>query len=69
MGGKRPSFTAILRAAKARCKECGTTENLSVNHIKPLALGGTNDEDNLEILCRKCHDGYHGTTQSLKKLR
>ena len=35
-------------------RECGTTENLSINH-KPIALGGTNDADNLEILCRKCH--------------
>jgi 5-methylcytosine-specific restriction endonuclease McrA len=68
MGG-RPSFTSILRAAKAECEGCGTTENLSVNHKIPLALGGNNDWTNLEILCRKCHDKYHGTTTRKSKLR
>lgn len=27
-----------------------------VDHIKPKAKGGTDDESNLEVLCRPCHD-------------
>jgi 5-methylcytosine-specific restriction endonuclease McrA len=65
MGEKRPSYTAILKAAKAKCENCGTHNNLSINHIKPLALGGTNNAENLQILCRKCHDGYHDTSSNL----
>ena len=68
MGG-RPSFTAILKVCKAECKKCGTQNNLSINHIITLVSGGTNNADNLEILCRKCHDQYHGTNKSKKMLR
>ena len=68
MGGKRPSFGAILKASKARCERCNGTENLTINHKKPLAQGGTNESDNLEILCRKCHDRYHGSFPK-KKMR
>ena len=67
MGG-RPSFTAILKAAKARCERCGTTNILTINHKKPLAQGGTNEAENLQILCRKCHNRFHGII-SKKKLR
>ena len=67
MGG-RPSFTAILKAAKARCEGCDTTDILTINHKKPLAQGGTNEAENLQILCRECHNRFHGTI-SKKKLR
>ena len=67
MGG-RPSFTAILRAAKAKCETCGTTNSLTINHKIPLAQGGSNEYENLQILCRTCHDRFHGIT-SKKRLR
>ena len=67
MGGE-PSITAILKAANAKCKKCGTQENLSVNHKIPIATGGTHDAENLQILCRECHDEYHGII-SKKELR
>ncbi len=67
--GGRPSFGAILRAAKAQCENCRTSDNLTLNHKTPIAMGGTNEWQNLQILCRGCHDGYHGTTKSLKKMR
>ena len=67
MGGE-PSITAILKAANAKCKRCDSQENLSVNHILPCSDGGTHDAENLQILCRKCHDNYHGII-SKKELR
>ena len=66
--GDRPSFTAILKTAKAKCKRCGAADNLTINHKKPLAQGGSNESENLEILCRKCHDKFHGII-SKKELR
>lgn len=66
--GRRPSFTAILKAANAECKKCKTQENITINHKIPLTQGGTNESENLEILCRKCHDEFHGII-SKKKLR
>lgn len=37
------------------CQECGATEDLTVDHIKPRAHGGTNDWENLWTLCRHCN--------------
>jgi len=34
---------------------CGATENLEVDHIIPLCSGGKHDEDNMQILCKKCN--------------
>jgi len=38
-----------------RCKFCGSTENLEIDHIKPLSRGGSNDLVNLQILCKPCN--------------
>lgn len=35
---------------------CGQTENLQVDHIVPLAGGGTNDFSNLQVLCARCNN-------------
>jgi 5-methylcytosine-specific restriction endonuclease McrA len=41
-----------------RCQSCGQSENntqLSIDHIIPLALGGSNDISNLQTLCLSCN--------------
>lgn len=38
-----------------KCQCCGSTEHLTIDHIIPLARGGSNDLDNLQILCRSCN--------------
>jgi 5-methylcytosine-specific restriction endonuclease McrA len=38
-----------------RCVRCGTSENLSLDHIQPRADGGTDSMDNLQTLCRPCN--------------
>ena len=37
------------------CRKCGTTNRLEIDHIHPLARGGTNKLDNLQVLCRSCN--------------
>ena len=37
------------------CKLCKTKEGLTIDHIIPLSLGGTNDKKNLQTLCITCH--------------
>lgn len=39
----------------ARCAYCGSEENLSVDHVFPRNLGGTDNADNLVCCCRKCN--------------
>jgi 5-methylcytosine-specific restriction endonuclease McrA len=42
------------------CTICGSTKNLTVDHIKELSLGGTNEMSNLRTLCGSCHEERHG---------
>jgi 5-methylcytosine-specific restriction endonuclease McrA len=65
-----PRFPATLRRAaealraRARrmysvvgkaCERCGATADLTLDHVIPIALGGTNDPDNIAVLCRSCN--------------
>jgi 5-methylcytosine-specific restriction endonuclease McrA len=38
-----------------KCRCCGSSEKLTIDHIVPLTRGGSNDLDNLQILCRNCN--------------
>lgn len=42
------------------CQLCGTEDNLSVDHIVPRSLGGTDNLDNLEVLCSSCNSRKGG---------
>lgn len=46
----------IIKRDDGKCKSCGTTEYLTVDHIVPKSEGGTNEFNNLETLCRVCHE-------------
>lgn len=37
------------------CQQCRATEHLCIDHITPLIRGGSNDLDNLQILCKSCN--------------
>ena len=43
------------------CEYCGDTtkEILQLHHIKQVAEGGTNDVDNIIVLCPNCHTKAH----------
>jgi hypothetical protein len=45
----------ILRAHNYSCAICGSTEDISIDHIIPLSKGGTNTADNIQPLCRSCN--------------
>ncbi|MCW6035593.1 HNH endonuclease [Spirulina subsalsa FACHB-351] len=45
----------VLNRDGGCCRSCGSTQNLEVDHIIPLAKGGTNDLSNLQALCRPCN--------------
>lgn len=37
------------------CPECGSADDLTIDHIVPIARGGSNDLENLAVLCRPCN--------------
>jgi 5-methylcytosine-specific restriction endonuclease McrA len=41
-----------VRADEAECVDCGAVDDLSVDHVVPLAFGGAPyDPANLEVVC------------------
>jgi 5-methylcytosine-specific restriction endonuclease McrA len=60
---KRKIFSQISIAEKNEikqklgniCKLCGTTKDLTIDHIIPLSKGGDNILENYQILCRSCN--------------
>ena len=52
---------AIFKRDFYACRICGTkadnTKQLEIDHIIPVKKGGTNDEDNLWVLCLECNRG------------
>lgn len=59
----------ILRRDGFRCQACGASPSeqpieLHVDHVVPLALGGTDDATNLQALCQACNLGKGSTSPS-----
>ena len=46
---------AIYERYNYMCRKCGSTENLEIDHIIPIAKGGKTTWDNLQTLCRDCN--------------
>ena len=57
----------ILKRDDYRCQMCGVTAKdgatLEIDHITPVSKGGTNDADNLQVLCRDCNAGKSDSWQ------
>lgn len=48
-----------LMARDKCCLRCGTTENLSMDHVVPVAKGGKHSISNAQVLCRSCNSWKH----------
>jgi hypothetical protein len=57
--GKIPQdvFDLVMERDGHRCQECGTTEDLTIDHkLIPWSEGGSStDPANLQVLCRPCN--------------
>lgn len=59
---KRTRFE-VLRRDNFTCRYCRSTETeLTIDHVTPVALGGTDDPDNLVAACRDCNAGKASST-------
>lgn len=69
----------VLKRDGLRCQYCGkplTEEEATVDHVIPLAAGGTNGSSNLVVACEECNvilgamnEGFEGKRQFIRMLR
>jgi hypothetical protein len=57
---KKEKISSALRARtfmrdSFKCKKCGSSDDLTVDHIHPESKGGKATDDNLQTLCRSCN--------------
>ena len=60
----------IRRQAQNRCGYCLTPQTivsmpLEIEHLHPIAGGGTDDEENLWLACRNCNGFKHAKTHAI----
>lgn len=51
----KSEWREIMRRDGWKCLRCGSTKNLSKDHVVPIAGGGSNGADNLQTLCTSCN--------------
>ena len=53
----KSDITALLENQTYRCACCKTSvkKKYTIDHVVPLARGGTNYKENLQILCKSCN--------------
>lgn len=58
-GNRLPIPAALRRAVFIRdnftCQHCGSTEDLTIDHIIPVANDGPTTYENSQVLCRRCN--------------
>jgi len=67
--GLNPRVAALLKRQRGKCAHCGfvfqETDVLEVDHIIPIAGGGKDQWDNLQLLHGHCHDSKTTTDAPL----
>lgn len=63
-------YEAIRQRADFRCEYCHYPEllssaPLSVDHIQPQSLGGSDEFDNLALACRRCNERRYNFTTGI----
>jgi hypothetical protein len=63
-------YTAVRQRAQFRCEYCHYPEllssaPLSIDHIQPQSLGGSDDIENLALACRRCNEIRYNFTSGI----
>lgn len=54
-GHTRAQWRALKARYGRRCLKCGTTKDITRDHVKPLIDGGDDTIGNIQPLCRSCN--------------
>jgi hypothetical protein len=60
-------WLALLDASGGVCLACGAAGDLTVDHIIPLSLGGSNHIENIQPLCERCNCDKGATVRDYRE--
>ena len=68
---EKPTKAAIYRRDNQTCQYCGSTRNLTIDHLIPRCRGGADSWENLLLACSKCNTvkGHKTPEQAGLRLR
>lgn len=60
-------YRRIKRLESSSCCECGSRDRLAIHHVCPVTINESrvSDENNIVIMCHKCHVELHKTNQGI----
>ena len=58
----------ILKRDGSLCIQCKSKKNLEIDHIVPISGGGSSEDSNLQLLCRKCNRTKHNRTTDARQM-
>jgi len=50
-----PTRRDLWQRDHGACVRCGSTADLTIDHVVPVSYGGTSELKNLQLLCKHCH--------------
>lgn len=56
MGVSKSQRAFVFGCDNHRCRQCGSEDDLTIDHIKPKKHGGPSKTWNLQTLCRTCNE-------------
>ena len=59
---------AVFERDGNRCLKCGSSNDLSIDHVVPLSKGGDNNTDNLQTLCKTCNSSKGASSKDYRKI-
>ena len=67
MGISKALYELVRQRAQCRCEYCHYPEllssaPLSIDHVQPQSLGGSDDLNNLALACRRCNERRYNFT-------
>lgn len=60
---RKSMLPAVMEKCNNKCANCGSEIDLHIDHITPLSLNGSNELENLQILCKECNLSKGGYKQ------
>jgi 5-methylcytosine-specific restriction endonuclease McrA len=57
----------LIKERGYKCEQCGSERYISVHHIRWQCHGGSDNADNLKLLCHSCHKFEHMQLPNIPK--